>query len=467
MSALPAAKLGLLKRLVELAPDPVLRSLDAALGGQHREPALIEVARLVSREIADRRLRDAVFAVLTPLCCASSGAEVRLSLPRDVPGWLWRGLKAREPERIDAAATALHAGGEPEQLTPLLDELCALAAREVYAHGARAFASESGEAESGEPQSAPPAGLDRIALNRLSQALAMSPPLRGVLARLPVWARNLDEGGAASLRLAFRDCLEAAGGDAGPLFMEILHAALDEPWRVLRLISGIMDRPSDTYLAGSEMASFGERYLAELDACLARVRTLDPAQGDGAGQAAAAAVQRAHALLEEFDQWVAVSPDGPWGRRLTEQKKALFAAVESVIKACEGALDAALPARAVRAGLKVLRYEPKLAHDPDPALAARARAFLTFLQATRSVSAQAGFGAARAKAVEASDKRVDQYVEDLLASLDDDAPAATARAMAYLELAADLMGLIREPAAAQIVRRRMAAAARKVLAEAS
>ena len=45
--------------------------------------------------------------------------------------------------------------------------------------------------------------------------------------------------------------------DAGPRFFEMLAAHLTEPWLILRVISGVMDRPHETYFSASELSSFG------------------------------------------------------------------------------------------------------------------------------------------------------------------------------------------------------------------
>ena len=71
-----------------------------------------------------------------------------------------------------------------------------------------------------------------------------------------------------------------------------------------------------------------------------------------------------------------------------------------------------------------------------------------------------GFGAVRTRVAEALDTRIDTYVEDLLEQLHSgEAEAEDDDLRRRLEAAAGLLAMVRDPSAAQIVRRRMAAAA--------
>ena len=63
----------------------------------------------------------------------------------------------------------------------------------------------------------------------------------------------------------------------------------------------------------------------------------------------------------------------------------------------------------------------------------------------------------RAKLGEALELRLDQYVEDLLEALRADEDGEIERIQTFLEIAASLIGDLRDEKAAQIVRRRAAA----------
>jgi hypothetical protein len=262
---------------------------------------------------------------------------------------------------------------------------------------------------------------------------------------------------AAALRLAYRDVV-ALADDGGPRFFEMLAGALTEPWLILRVISGAMHRPAETYVASSELASFGERLLADIDRQVAIVGAFTINAGLAGAQAAAAAVLRATVEIAEFEGSFVLSPDGLWGRRIAQQKRALAMAVEHRLRDVDDAVSHALPLQTVRIGPRTLRGVPKLTADPDFLQVERAGTLLAFMHEVR-VSAQAGgFASARAKALEILEARLDSYVEDILERLRADEIEDHARAHAYLEIAADFCGIARDEKTAQLVRRRAAAA---------
>ena len=61
--------------------------------------------------------------------------------------------------------------------------------------------------------------------------------------------------------------------------MELLFAHLDDPYHVLRLVTAVMDHPSEHYLAASEMAGFGKRLMDEAGRVLLSWRSDEYDQG--------------------------------------------------------------------------------------------------------------------------------------------------------------------------------------------
>ena len=95
-------------------------------------------------------------------------------------------------------------------------------------------------------------------------------------------------------------------------------------------------------------------------------------------------------------------------------------------------------------------------------LVARAQTLLVFCHEVRNSAPMGGFGSTRAKVLETINERMDQYVEDLLdhlrTELEPGEEDTHDRARAYLEVVADFSALSKDEKAAQIVRRRAAAA---------
>ena len=162
--------------------------------------------------------------------------------------------------------------------------------------------------------------------------------------------------------------------------------------------------------------------------------------------------------VSEVEQSIALTPEGIWGKRLARQRKALAATIEAHLRAVDAAVGQALPLQTVRMGPRSRRGVPKLVQDPDPALKETASALLIFVAEVRASAAVGGFASARAKALEVVDARLESYVEDLLEEIRGGESPDLPRARAYLEVAAELCGLARDEKAAQIVRRRAAAA---------
>ena len=108
---------------------------------------------------------------------------------------------------------------------------------------------------------------------------------------------------------------------------------------------------------------------------------------------------------------------------------------------------------------KIVKSAPKLAADPEPLLVSKAEALLTLLEESRGAASAGGFGALRAKVMEALEQRLDQYAEDLINLLHGGESGEPERITAYLEITAQFLSLIKGPQAGQIVRRRLAAAA--------
>lgn len=444
MNPLPEAKLKIVRSLVEQAPDKAVNTLLAALsadGGM--DPGLAAVKVIVELEARERRARYTVLAPIAPLC--ASGPSRRISFPPRTLARLWKALKAAEPDKVAIASKLVQDWIAEESRPDLLDELCAIAAAGLRAREADAFIAAADAADEGSGADALAVCLDLAAIARRS------------IGRLPEWLGRINEEKAALLRLAFKDVSNLAP-DGEPLFFEMLAAHLAEPWQILRIIAMAMARPSDTYLASTELSVFGDDLLNDIDRKLELVARFNRDSGPDAARAAAEAVQRSVQEIVEIEQSLKLSPEGVWGRRLIKQRRALAAAVEAHLRAVDDAMGHALPLQTVRLGPRKLKGVPRLSADPDPRMTDRAVALLTFLQNTRVSSAAGGFASARSKALEIAEARLDEYVEDTLHDLRGGEPREPARAKAFLEVAAVLSAVLRDDKAAQLVRRRSAAA---------
>ena len=426
------AKIELLSGLLAAAPDAVLRRLEmAAASVATSDPRFGEVHALAVAESELRQVVAIVFEPIAPLAARNPQApRISLLAPGVFPK-VWRQLIAANPGlTADAARSALTLRGDDET-PPSIDAACLECAALL------------GEDAAGTP---------------LAQALVLAPVLRRNQPKLAEWTRRSNAETIAAIRLAFKDAL-VDDENAGLVFWEALFALLEEPWHVLRLISAATDRPSDRYLASSELAGIGERLLADIDGRLAALKRFDANTGVAGASAEAASVMVAVQEIAEFEGWLAMKRDGPWGARIAEQKRTLALCMEARLREAEPAVAAALPTQAARGLGKIVKSAPKLAADPDPLLVNKAEALLTLIEDSRSAASAGGFGALRTKVLESLEQRLDQYAEDLLNLLHGGEGEDGSRITAYLEITAQFLSLIKGPQAAQIVRRRLAAAA--------
>jgi hypothetical protein len=446
MTALSATQISALRQVIEQAPDAAVDRLELSLDKAAIAAALGPVGDLVRAESEERRARTAVFAPLLPLCTPCDDGPEAPSFPDDLPARLWRGLKAEQPRQIETAVIlSQRVYGDDDAAPHIFDTLCREAAAGLRARSNPHFI----------------AAADRLEVARAGDAelfaglLEVAPIARAMLPRLPAWLGHMTDEAAANVRLAFKDATEVAE-DAGPRLMEILFAHLAEPSRILRLISAVMDHPGESYVAASELSGFGDRLLADLDRRLAEIAALDPDGGPEAGARAGRAACLVVCRFTEFEHNVDLARKGPWGQRIGRQKLSLAAMVESRLKLSVSALSQALPLKSKARG--AVRGMPNLVHDPDPRLVGRALTLLAFFDEIRTAAATGGFNRPRAAAEESLSAHLDQYVEDLLDMLHAGDADLEPRVRAYLDIAAQCLALVTGERAADVARRRAAAA---------
>ena len=425
MPALSEAQTATLKALISGLPDNVVRRLGEAMssGGGAASEALVD---MVEAEEAERHAIAVTFATLAPIC--GRAEEDGWTVPADTPRRLWRLLSERHPDKTRRALQALARRVlEPPDMK-LFDELCSCAGALVRSAG----------------------GNDS---EKLALALELSGVLRRALNDLPDWMGRAGGDRAAVARLAYRDATRGRP-EAGPLFLEVLSAHLPEPWLILRVISSVMDQPADRFVAGSELAPFGERVLDLVEDRIAEVRALDPQAGASAGADTARGVLRAASKLELFESAFKLSKDGPWGQKVHQLRRQLADAVEARLVDVEKAVAQALPLEHQRT--KGVHAMPKLKAEPDPRAVERARTLTAFLAGIAG-AAEGGYGSLRARTGERLRERMHQYLEDVLERVHA-RESDEALARIHLDLAVEIYGLLTDERTAASARRRAAAA---------
>ena len=445
MPVLPDAKIDIVRTLVREAPDKVVNGLRSALAQAGGDTALAGVRRVVDAEVADRNLRNKVLEPLAPLFIGDGSAPGVLNFPARSLALLWRGLKAQAPAEVAKAALVLPDYRPDESSTEPFDVLVALLADGVQLGAQPDYAAAIALIEQTRP------GGREVLLS----CLAISPVVRRATLRLPEWISRTIPERAAAARLAYRDACRF-GTDAGPRFFEMLGAQLVEPWTILRVVSAVMDRPVEDYLAGSELSIFALRVMDQIDGNLKSVDGFDLNGGAASGAAAAGVVETLILQITELESAIDLDRDGVWGRRIHKQKQSLAGVVEARLRELGKLQDAALPTHKVRVA-RTMVSDPLLTAEPDARHVDRCRSLLAFAEGVRASADYGGFSSTRSKVMEKAGETLDRYVDDVLSLVRDQEVADRGIAARYLQIAAEFAGPIHEPRAGDIVRRRAAA----------
>jgi hypothetical protein len=452
MPALSDRKIEIVRTLVESAPDKVVGGLQRALADTGGDSALAPVRRLVDAEAADRVLRNAVFAPVAPLCVGDGTSAASLTFPGRALALVWRGLKETLPDEVAAAhnaAEAVAAAVAACQRVPdpakTFNSVVERAAETLRAGEARDFRAAVELCERARPGGAA----------AFVACLDISPVMRRAIPRLPDWIGPPNEEAAAAARLAFKDAV-AIDEEGGQRFFEMLAGHLNPPWMILRVISAVMDKPTERYLHDSELGGFAERVMAEIDAALKALGKLDPDAGPATARAAAQQVGLITDQTFELEVCMELYKDHGWGKRILEQKKALAAIVERLLKEGEKLVGQALPVGG--SGMSRLRKQtPRFENPPDARTIARAVTVLAFAQEVRPFAGHGGFSASHAKAMEKLGAALDHYVEEAV-DIGRTGHAEPHLVHAYLMAAAELARFIRDEKAGELIRRRAASA---------
>ncbi|WP_296600087.1 hypothetical protein [Phenylobacterium sp.] len=442
MSALSERKIAIVRTLVESAPDRVVGGLRQALAETSDTSALGGVKRLVEVEVYDRTLRNMILQPVGAMCVGAGDDPHRLTFPSRVLGLLWRGVRNIE---IDAIAQVREA---PEHDTPA--HLVAVAEDQITATIAAGIRVRDTEAFRVAAEACDAARKDGAEL--LAACLDIAPVVRKAAQRLPEWLAHPGGETAAGARIAYKDAV-AVAEDAGPRFFEMLAAQMAYPWMVLRVISAVMDKPTERYLRDSEMSGFGEGLLADIDAALATIGGLKGDAGAPAARAAAKSVELIVQQIMEIETCIDLQRDAGWGLRIQKQRTSLAALVEARLRDAERAAIEALPMYAPR-NQRVRRQIPRLTDPPETRLVDSATALLSFSEELRSAANYGGFSTARNKMTEKLGEYLDHYVDEVVDLLRSDEVEDRGVAETFLRHAADFDALVRGAKAGEIVRRR-------------
>ena len=446
MAALPAHKSAILRKLVETAPCRVVASLQQALAETSDDSALGSVRRLVDAEIADRSFRGDVLSPVAPMFIGHGNGARAPTFPNRALSLIWRGLKTVEGAAISEALDARALVEKTRGWDDSYDRLAAAAAQGLRDRINDDFRIAAEVCDNADPDGAA----------TLVSCLEIAPVVRRATGKLPVWIAHASSETAAAARVAYNDAVNISD-DAGPRFFAMLAAQLAHPWMVLRIISAVMERPNERYMADTELAGFVVKVMDDIELTIVAIDNLDLDGGAAAGQFAASATEIAVSQIAEIETNFEMSRKRGWGNRVQKQRLRLAAVVEGQLRAAKAATLDVLPMHATRLH-GVQRTLPLLDSPPDPLGVNRARTLLVFVEDLRTAANYGGFSTARIKLIDKLSEYLANYVEDVLGLMRSEEAGDLANASAFLEVLADFSDHVAGDKAGELVRRRAQAA---------
>lgn len=442
MGLIPDKRLNLLTGLVKSLPQSSLRSLELALG-LTKDEALVQVRDLVSVELEFRYTKEAVFAPYMPLFSTRADGLNAVEFPLWLLDNVWRALETHEPELYAQSRYALR-GLRAEDPTPVVFFRLVTSAAAIC----RQYPDELLPRK--------PAKGDREEIAEFANFLDLHRILRTTLAKLPEFMGRIDAEKAAALRLMFKDACEFSE-EGGNRFMETLFANLDDATQIIKFVATVSDRPSDRFLAESELADFGERFLEAIEEGLAELKAFMTGQGK-AGELAGAGDRIAASLgqLQSFAHYIELSRDGPWGKRVAEAHKTIAELVEAQLKGAERVFEDVLVMKSERIYGRVKKDVPRMDRFPKQETIDRAHNTGAFIREVRNTANAGGFASLHAKTVLALETILDSYFEALLDIANGEDRIDAEQVMTYFELVTDLMQALCGEEKAIVARRRVA-----------
>lgn len=397
----------IVRSIVQTVPDAGLGQLTSVLSAQMGEHTMADVRDIVMMEIKDRKVRAVVFSPFLSLCTNNRPDKAQSRFPFVLPTLLWNALVDRVP-KLMVQARDMASRWESEDLLPYIFNQACDAAIDGLEDNDPAFAPVIECLNKASP----------TGVRDLIAYLRMSALLRDALLELPLWVSRMNADDALSVRLAYRDAANIASDGPARMF-EVLYTNLESPWTILRIISAALDRPTDQFVANTDLGLFGELLLGQVEALVETIGEVNLDQGASAGNAVATAVKTVISITTDFEDNLVLGKNGPWGRRIARSKRDLTNACEALLNQVEVLLPRALPVTAANKNARALNRSPNINVAPEPIAEARLEAILVLMAAVRSIASVSGIGVLRTRVLAETQEFLEYYGKGTIALLTD------------------------------------------------
>lgn len=377
------------------------------------------------------------------LVSASRKEKQKAVIPRAtvVPVWNWLST-----DLLPAEAQAYFRDAKTLILSGKLD---------VAQERARAFWLVAGtamrEALAGEPglsSAAKKLKKDEIADAReIALLLLEADEMLKIQERLPKPVPHLTEEILWQLRESY-DALIARNPDVAPFVAVVTMNRLQRPWEALRLPLMVSRQTGDALISKTDMGLVGEILLARMDAMKAVIL------------AARHPAFEAEVLIEQVSGFAGISSalvkevemrrDGEWGQRLLKDRSAIGAVMDGFMERGIKEVAQALPMHKGTADFS----RPTLAEKRGIALR-----YAKLVAGTRHFAAAGSFAAKQSLALEESGNHLRRYVENAVRDMRGSSGEKRATVESQLQYCAELAAILFSGEEAELIRRRVKAAA--------
>ncbi len=445
MAELSVAQRAVLAQMVERLPDRTLKTLSLAVAQMPGAKARA-LAAMLAEEAVDRKRRNVAFGPMLPLFRARPDGVESLTFPAGVLPRLWKAASAAEPGLLSKLDDIRLREDDP-QVVAVADRFCVAAAGVIRDRPDVIWPDAAGQEQQRE------AGLTDLA--RCFDLAILS---RRALRSLPDWILRPTEDQLAELRLLIRDAGEITP-DGGPRLLEILFGHLGDASLVLRLVvHSSRAAGKEGVLSSSEMATFVNRLIAEVEARVARIGAFRSGAGVDSGQTIKDDIAWCAETLAELDMTLQLDPEGDWGKAARDARSRINRGLSATLKSTDKALDKAMPTKRVQTSGRMTREVPNLDQPVPPEAIQTATGLLTLVGAIRNAAQIFGIESQRSQLVHSVIDRITTYVDQTLEAVNAGEVEDQPRALATIETLAKFLILIDATDPAKTVRRRAASA---------
>lgn len=447
MAGLSIAHRAALAQIIDTVPDRTLRQLTQAVGTMAGERAL-ELSLMLREAGRDRARRMRGLNALAPLFRPRADGVAGLTFPAALLPRIWKIVAAGQADVVGHLDPRSDYQDDSHQVSTVCARLFAAAAAAVRDQPEVVWPLNLNDT-GGSPLGREPR------LQTLAHVCDFGGLAHRALPSLKAWVGRPDGDQIAELRLLLRDAASISE-DGAQTLLEILFAHLTQAPLVLRLVANASHAaPRESFLSGSELATFVDRLI---DAAEARAARIDAYRAGDPVEPLRADLEWVAQFLKETDSAVPARAESAWGKRIRRVRLGVSRSLGGQLGRVDQALDRAMPMVRVAAAGPVRREIPDLELPIDPDFREKALVALDLVRVTRSLTGPFGCDGQRLALTADLTARLIAYadlaLEEVHAGDAGDGVLAGQRVM----MAAEFLERIECETEGRAVRRRVAAA---------